>query len=253
MESKKISEIKLEFMQTKTPELPALFSKYSNDDRSGVITIVKQYKSRLEAYNNEISRMEVMKRYENNYRNYNYICGIDEVGRGPFAGPVVACAIILPKDCDLLYINDSKQLSEKKREELYDEIISSAIAYGVGSIPPARIDEINILQATYEAMRQAIHNLPVQPDILLNDAVIIPDVNIKQIPIIHGDAKSISIAAASIVAKVTRDRFMVAYDKVFPGYDLASNKGYGSPKHIAAIKKLGLTPIHRRSFVKNII
>ncbi|HKL99384.1 MAG TPA: ribonuclease HII, partial [Mobilitalea sp.] len=152
-----------------------------------------------------------------------------------------------------LYINDSKQLSEKKREELYDEIISSAIAYGVGSIPPARIDEINILQATYEAMRQAIHNLPVQPDILLNDAVIIPDVNIKQIPIIHGDAKSISIAAASIVAKVTRDRFMVAYDKVFPGYDLASNKGYGSPKHIAAIKKLGLTPIHRRSFVKNII
>ncbi|HKM00260.1 MAG TPA: ribonuclease HII, partial [Mobilitalea sp.] len=147
MESKKISEIKLEFMQTKTPELPALFNKYSNDDRSGVITIVKQYKSRLEAYNNEISRMEVMKRYENNYRDYNYICGIDEVGRGPFAGPVVACAMILPKDCDLLYINDSKQLSEKKREELYDEIISSAIAYGVGSIPPARIDEINILQA----------------------------------------------------------------------------------------------------------
>ena len=253
MGSKKISEIKLEFMQTKTPELPALFDKYSNDDRSGVITVIRQYKNRLEAYNKEINRMEVMKRYENNYPDYNYICGIDEVGRGPFAGPVVACAIILPKDCNLLYINDSKQLSEKKREELYDEIISCAITFGVGSIPPARVDEINILQATYEAMRQAIHNLSVQPDILLNDAVTIPGVNIKQIPIIHGDAKSISIAAASIVAKVTRDRFMVAYDKVFPGYDLASNKGYGSPKHIEAIKKLGLTPIHRRSFVKNFI
>ncbi|HKL79442.1 MAG TPA: ribonuclease HII [Mobilitalea sp.] len=248
-----MSEIKLEFMQTKTPELPALFDKYSNDDRSGVITVIRQYKNRLEAYNKEINRMEVMKRYENNYPDYNYICGIDEVGRGPFAGPVVACAIILPKDCNLLYINDSKQLSEKKREELYDEIISCAITFGVGSIPPARVDEINILQATYEAMRQAIHNLSVQPDILLNDAVTIPGVNIKQIPIIHGDAKSISIAAASIVAKVTRDRFMVAYDKVFPGYDLASNKGYGSPKHIEAIKKLGLTPIHRRSFVKNFI
>ena len=197
--------------------------------------------------------MELMKQYENQYCEYQYICGIDEVGRGPFAGPVIAAAVILPKDCDILYINDSKQLSEKKREELYDEIIAKAVAFGIGSVPPDQIDEMNILQATYEAMRKAILNMNVTPDILLNDAVTIPGVAMKQVPIIKGDAKSISIAAASIVAKVTRDRLMVAYDKIFPGYDFASNKGYGSAKHIEAIKELGLTPIHRRSFLKNII
>jgi ribonuclease HII len=194
-----------------------------------------------------------MKKYEKQYSTCQYICGIDEVGRGPFAGPVIASAVILPKDCNILYINDSKQLSEKKREELYDEIISNAVAFGIGSVPPDQIDDMNILQATYEAMRKAISNLALKPDILLNDAVTIPGVDIRQVPIIKGDAKSISIAAASIVAKVTRDRLMVAYDKVFPGYDFANNKGYGSPKHIEAIKKLGLTPIHRRSFVKNYI
>lgn len=250
---KKIAEIKLEFMQAAISDIPVLLEKYHKDTRSGTLTICNQYKNRNEAYHNEILRIDAMKQYENEYSDYNYICGIDEVGRGPFAGPVIACAVILPKDCNILYINDSKQLSEKKREELYDEIISSAVAYGIGSVPPQKIDEMNILQATYEAMRQAIKNLSVTPDILLNDAVTIPNVSIQQIPIIKGDAKSISIAAASIVAKVTRDRIMVAYDKVFPGYDLASNKGYGSARHIAAIKELGLTPIHRRSFVKNII
>lgn len=250
---KKIAEIKLEFMQAALEEIPALCEKYKDEERSGVKTICNQYKNRYEAYYKEQVRLDAMKEYERKYADYSYICGIDEVGRGPFAGPVIACAIILPKDCNILYINDSKQLSEKKREELYDEILSGAIAYGIGSVPPQKIDEINILQATYEAMRQAIKNLSVTPDILLNDAVTIPEVSIKQVPIIKGDAKSISIAAASIVAKVTRDRIMVAYDKVFPGYDFASNKGYGSAKHIEAIKELGLTPIHRRSFVKNII
>lgn len=250
---KKIAEIKLEFMQATTTDIPDLLEKYREDTRSGAITICNQYKNRYESYHNEIMRLDVMKEYERQYSDYSYICGIDEVGRGPFAGPVVACAVILPKDCNILYINDSKQLSEKKREELYDEIISTAIAFGVGSVPPQKIDDMNILQATYEAMRQAINNLSVTPDILLNDAVTIPKVSIKQVPIIKGDAKSISIAAASIVAKVTRDRIMVAYDKIFPGYDFASNKGYGSAKHIAAIQELGLTPIHRRSFVKNFI
>jgi len=249
----KISEIKLEFMQADASDIPALLDKYCGDERSGAITICNQYKAKLEAHQKELNRTHVMWQYELKYQNYQYICGIDEVGRGPFAGPVMACAIILPKDCNILYINDSKQLSEKKRDELYDEIISSAITYGIGSVPPARIDEINILQATYEAMRQAIGNLTVKPDILLNDAVTIPRVGIKQIPIIKGDAKSISIAAASIVAKVTRDRLMIAYDKIFPGYDFANNKGYGSAKHIEAIKEIGLTPIHRRSFVKNFI
>lgn len=250
---KKIAQIKLEFMQAKEEEIPALLEHYSTDHRSGVVTICNQYRNKILAMEKELERLAQMKYYENMYSDCQYICGIDEVGRGPFAGPVIAAAVILPKDCNILYINDSKQLSEKKREELYDEILSKAVAYGIGSVPPEEIDEINILQATYEAMRKAISNLPVKPDILLNDAVTIPDVSIRQVPIIKGDAKSISIAAASIVAKVTRDRLMIAYDKIFPGYDLASNKGYGSQKHIEAIKNLGPTPIHRKSFLKNII
>lgn len=250
---KKIAEVKLEFMQADNTEIPALLDKYKTDTRSGVVTLCNQYQNRLHAVQKEIDRLHTMMLYEKEYDEYSYICGVDEVGRGPLAGPVVACAVILPKNCDILYLNDSKQLTEKKREELYDEIIAKAIAFGVGSIPPQKIDEINILQATYEAMRQAIRNLSMKPDLLLNDAVTIPDVEIKQVPIIKGDAKSISIAAASIVAKVTRDRFMTAYDKVFPGYDFASNKGYGSEKHLEAIKKLGITPIHRKSFLKNII
>lgn len=250
---KKIAMIKLEFMQTPVEELPALLHKYSDDDRSGVITICRQYTAKLEAYRKELSRTDSMKRFERSYSEYEYICGIDEVGRGPFAGPVVACAVILPKDCKLLYINDSKKLTKKKREELYDEILAASIAYGIGSIPPSRIDEINILQATYEAMRQAVGNLSVKPDLLLNDAVTIPGLTIRQVPIVKGDAKSISIAAASIVAKVTRDRLMIAYDKIFPGYGLADNKGYGSELHIRALKELGPCPIHRRSFIKNYI
>lgn len=201
----------------------------------------------------ERERIESLKVYEHEYEAYGYVCGIDEVGRGPLAGPVVAGAVILPKDCDILYINDSKKLSEKKREELYDVIMREAVATGLGCIAPERIDEINILQATYEAMREAISNLSVKPDILLNDAVTIPQVDIRQIPIIKGDAKSISIGAASIIAKVTRDRLMVQYDEVFPGYGFASNKGYGSAAHIEALKQNGPCPIHRRSFIKNFV
>ncbi len=206
----------------------------------------------LEAYEKELRRTEEMKRYEKEYAAYSCICGIDEVGRGPLAGPVVAGAVILPKDCSILYLNDSKKLSEKKREELYDKIMEAAVAVGIGYNSPARIDEINILQATYEAMREAVANLSVRPDLLLNDAVTIPKVDIKQVPIIKGDAKSISIAAASIVAKVTRDRLMVKYDEIYPEYGFASHKGYGTAMHRDAIKKYGPTPIHRKSFIKNI-
>ncbi|NLK28609.1 MAG: ribonuclease HII [Clostridiales bacterium] len=250
---KKVAEIKLEFMQTAASDIPALLDKYQDDERSGVKTICVQYRKRLQALEMEQQRLDAMKQFELQYKDYEYICGIDEVGRGPFAGPVIACAIILPKDCNILYINDSKQLTEKKREELYDEIISQAISFGIRSIPPKKIDEINILQATYEAMRQAIGNLSVKPDLILNDAVTIPGVDIKQVPVIKGDSKSLSIAAASIVAKVTRDRLMVAYDQIFPDYDFASNKGYGSAKHIEALKRLGPSPIHRRSFLKKIL
>lgn len=201
----------------------------------------------------ERERLEGMKVYEYQYADRGYLCGIDEVGRGPLAGPVVAGAVILPKDCEILYLNDSKKLSEKKRELLYDEIMEKAVATGIGIVGPERIDEINILQATYEAMRMAIASLQVKPDLLLNDAVTIPQVTIPQVPIIKGDAKSVSIAAASIIAKVTRDRMMVQYAEWFPGYEFASNKGYGSAKHIAALKEQGPCVIHRQSFIKNFV
>ncbi|MFQ9934349.1 MAG: ribonuclease HII [Lachnospiraceae bacterium] len=201
----------------------------------------------------ERERIYNMKAYERMYGDRKYICGIDEVGRGPLAGPVVACAVILPPDEEILYINDSKKLSEKKRESLYDEIMEKAVAVGIGMESPAVIDEINILQATYKAMRTAIKNLSVTPDILLNDAVTIPEIEIEQVPIIKGDAKSVSIAAASIVAKVTRDRLMAEYDSIYPGYGFASNKGYGSRQHIDSLKALGKTPIHRNSFIGNFI
>ena len=165
----------------------------------------------------ELERLAAMSVYEKEYEEASYICGIDEAGRGPLAGPVVAGAVILPKDETILYLNDSKKLSPKKRDSLYDEIMEKAVAVGIGMASPARIDEINILQATYEAMREAVGKLAVNPDILLNDAVTIPGVEIPQVPIIKGDAKSISIAAASIVAKVTRDRLMEEYDQVLPG------------------------------------
>ena len=204
--------------------------------------------AKLEA---EKLRMYEMFKYEREHAECEYICGIDEVGRGPFAGPVVACAVILPKDCDILYLNDSKKLSEKKREELFIEIKEKAVSYGIGIVSEKVIDEINILQATYEAMRQAINNLSVKPDILLNDAVAIPGVDIKQVPIIKGDAKSASIAAASIVAKVTRDHMMEEFDSIYPGYEFASNKGYGTQAHRDALKALGPCEIHRRTFIKN--
>ena len=200
----------------------------------------------------EKARIEAMKVYENEYETHGWVCGIDEVGRGPLCGPVVASAVILPKDCQILYLNDSKKLSEKKREELYDIIMEQAVAVGVGMATPERIDEINILQATYEAMRQAISNLKIKPAVLLNDAVTIPGVEIPQIPIIKGDAKSVSIAAASIIAKVTRDRMMVEYDRMYPGYDLASNKGYGTKVHMEALRTIGPCEIHRKTFIKNV-
>ncbi len=249
----KINEIKKLFQAAKTDELPELIGIYGKDERSGVKTLIARAEKQLEALEKEKIRTESLKVYEKEYETYGYVCGIDEVGRGPLAGPVVAGAVILPKDCKILYLNDSKQLSEKKREELYDVIMEQAVACGIGYASPERIDEINILQATYEAMREAISNLQVSPDILLNDAVTIPEVKIKQIPIIKGDAKSVSIAAASIIAKVTRDRLMVQYDSVFPEYGFASNKGYGAQIHIEALKKYGPTPIHRKSFIKNFI
>ena len=180
------------------------------------------------------------------------ICGIDEAGRGPLAGPVAAGAVILPADHDILYLNDSKKLSAKKRDMLFDQIREEAVSWAVGLVEPARIDEINILQATYEAMRIAIGKLTARPDVLVNDAVTIPGVLIPQVPVIKGDAKCISIAAASILAKVTRDRIMEEMDAKYPEYGFAKHKGYGTKEHMDAIREHGPCPIHRRTFITKI-
>ena len=198
-------------------------------------------------------RLEGMREFENKYSDLAYIAGIDEAGRGPLAGPVVAAAVILPKDIFLPFLNDSKKVTEKRRDVLFDEIKQNAIAYGIGIASNTLIDEINILQATYEAMREAINALEKTPDILLVDAVHIPDINIKQVGIVKGDAKSVNIAAASILAKVTRDRLMAEYDKIYPEYGFASNKGYGTATHIAALKEIGPCAIHRKSFIGNFV
>lgn len=248
-----IQQIKNEFEAANENMLPLLFEKYETDERSGVKKILASYRKKQEKLFAERERLKKMTVYEEQYKDYEYICGIDEAGRGPLAGPVVAGAVILPKDCEILYLNDSKQLSAKKRDELYDEIIEKAICVEIGIVGPAVIDEINILQATYEAMRTAVSKLKIKPQILLNDAVTIPDINIKQVPIIKGDAKSVSIAAASIIAKVTRDRLMIEYDKIMPEYQFASNKGYGSAEHIKVLKEIGASAIHRQSFIKNFV
>ncbi|MCR5309896.1 MAG: ribonuclease HII [Lachnospiraceae bacterium] len=213
-----------------------------------IMTVINQDK-KYDKYLKEVERTEGLKVYERQYESLGFVCGIDEVGRGPLAGPVVAGAVVLPKDCKILYLNDSKKLSEKKREELYEVIKEGAVSVGIGIVGPEIIEEINILNATYEAMRRAVAELTVVPDVLLNDAVTIPGLPMKQVPIIKGDAKSVSIAAASIMAKVTRDRMMEEYAKIYPEYDFASNKGYGTAKHMEALRKYGLTPIHRKSFI----
>ena len=249
----KIGQIKDILENTDVIQLPEQLEQFKSDSRQGVVKLIEKFQKIYNSYIAEVERTENMKIYERKYSDYEFIAGIDEVGRGPLAGPVVTCAVILPKDFNVLYINDSKKLTEKKREELHEEIMKHAISVGIGIESPKVIDDINILQATYSAMRKAIDALEIKPDLLLNDAVTIPGVDIKQVPIIKGDAKSISIAAASIVAKVTRDRMMVEFDKIYPEYDFAGNKGYGSASHIEALKNIGPTPIHRQSFIKNFL
>ena len=245
----KIGEIRDLLQAAEDQMLPDFIARFESDERSGVRQLVQRAQKRLDALEKERERLMAMHQYEEQYKDCQAICGIDEAGRGPLAGPVVAAAVILPKDCEILYLNDSKQLSAKKRELLYDEIMEKAVSVGVGYATPQRIDEINILQATYEAMWQAVNKLSVCPDILLNDAVRIPGLSMQQVPIVKGDAKSVSIAAASIIAKVTRDRLMMEYDKAMPQYHFAANKGYGSAEHIEALAVYGASPIHRRSFI----
>ncbi|WP_394282811.1 ribonuclease HII [Frisingicoccus sp.] len=249
-----IDSIRKEYQALSENELEIFIEKYENDERQGVQKMILSCRKRMEKAAAEVQRLENMLIYEKKYYDTcDYICGIDEAGRGPLAGPVVAGAVILPKGLKIPYLNDSKQLSEKKREELYDVIMEQAVSVGVGIVSPERIDEINILQATYEAMREAVGTLSYRPDVLLNDAVIIPELTIPQEKIIKGDAKSLSIAAASVIAKVTRDRMMKAYHELFPEYGFEKHKGYGSKEHIEMIQKIGPCAIHRRSFLTHFI
>lgn len=250
---KSVSDIKELLKNTNINNIDHFIKEYELDSRKGVQAVIVSARKKQQSHEEEIQRIYDMGMYERKYEQYGLICGIDEVGRGPLAGPVVAAAVILPKDKEILYLNDSKKLTENKRNELYKEIMNHALATGIGIISPGRIDEINILNATYEAMNLAIKELAQEPDLFLNDAVTIPGVVKPQVPIIKGDTKSKSIAAASIIAKVTRDRLMKQYEEEMPGYDFASNKGYGSSTHIEALKKLGPTPIHRNSFIKNFV
>lgn len=203
----------------------------------------------------EIERLKEMLKIEDSLysEGYEYICGIDEAGRGPLCGPVVAAAVILPKDKYIEGVNDSKKLSPKKREKLYDDIKKEAISVGIGIVDVDIIEEINILNATKLAMIKAIKDLKIKPDYLLIDGNQLIDIDIEKQTVVSGDAKSESIAAASIIAKVTRDRMLVNFDKLYPEYGFAKHKGYGTKMHIEAIKKYGLTPIHRKSFCKKFV
>ena len=201
----------------------------------------------------ELLRLEAMKAYEKENKDCALICGIDEAGRGPLAGPVAAGAVILPRDCTILYLNDSKKLSEKRREELFLEIKEKALAWNVAVVSPARIDEINILQATFLAMRRACEGLSVRPDYALIDGNRMPPLDIPGETIVKGDACSANIAAASILAKVSRDRLMMELDKLYPEYQFAKHKGYGTKLHRELLQQYGPCPIHRRSFLKKIL
>ena len=244
---KKIAEIKNELQAADESKLPVFVERYEKDARSGVQALVAKARKSIYALTKEKQRIEMMKTYEKKYANCQFICGIDEVGRGPLAGPVVAGAVILPKDCKILYLNDSKQLSEKKREELYDKILEQAVAVAVGIAENELIDEVNIYQATRIAMKEALEALTIKPGHILIDAMQI-DTDSPQTKLIKGDARSASISAASIVAKVNRDQLMKFYDTVYPGYDLGNNAGYGTPKHLAGLAQKGVTPIHRKTF-----
>nr|WP_294680701.1 ribonuclease HII [uncultured Anaerotignum sp.] len=249
-----INEIKEILSHCPMDALPAQLKQWEGDSRKGVQNMLTSFRKKYEKHLQEQARLEEILTYERGCwaAGYELVAGVDEVGRGPLAGPVVAAAVVLPQGCKIEGVNDSKKLSAKKREELYDVILEQAITYGIGVVSNERIDEINILQATYEAMREALSQLSPHADYILADAVTIPRISTPQRGIVKGDAKSMSIGAASIIAKVYRDRLMESYDSVYPGYSFAANKGYGSAEHIAGIQGLGLTPIHRRSFVKNL-
>ena len=249
-----IGAIKAILSKCAIKELDTFVKEYEMDERAGVMKLVATAQKRMEAYQVEMDRVRNMMKFDMDLGRGKAIVGVDEVGRGPLAGPVVTAAVMMPMGGDpIAYVNDSKKVSEKKREALYDEIMATAVSVSIGVRDVATIDEHNILQATLMAMTDAVLEISEPYDYIIADALTIPDVLGTQYKIIKGDEKSYNVAAASIVAKVTRDRMMVAYDELFPGYDFAGNKGYGAPVHIEAIKTIGPCPIHRRTFIKNFL
>ena len=250
-----IKEIK-ELLTTITDLESSLFEELGKDPRAGVQKEIQKRKREIQAELEEINRLETMLRYEKELyaEGINLIAGVDEVGRGPLAGPVVAAAVILPKDCKIKGLNDSKKIPKKKHMEIFQAVKNQALAIGIGIMDNHVIDQVNIYEATKLAMKEAISQLEPQPEHLLIDAMKL-DLPISQTSIIKGDANSLSIAAASIIAKVTRDKIMVNYDQEFPGYDFGQNAGYGTAKHLEGIEKYGVTPIHRTSFepIKTIV
>ena len=250
-----IKEIK-ELLTTITDLESSLFEELGKDPRAGVQKEIQKRKREIQAELDENNRLETMLRYEKEFyaEGINLIAGVDEVGRGPLAGPVVAAAVILPKDCKIKGLNDSKKISKKKHMEIFQAIKNQALAIGIGIMDNHVIDQVNIYEATKLAMKEAIYQLGPQPEHLLIDAMRL-DLPITQTSIIKGDANSLSIAAASIIAKVTRDKIMANYDQEYPGYDFAQNAGYGTAKHLEGIEKHGVTPIHRTSFepIKTIV
>ena len=243
-----IKEIKEQLASIQRLDDP-LLTELEQDSRSGVIQAIAKRKKEIQKRLDEDERLEGMLAYEKECyaRGIDLIAGVDEVGRGPLAGPVVAAAVILPKACKIPGLNDSKKIPKSKHKEIYEAVLQNAIAIGVGVKDNHVIDQVNIYEATKLAMMEAIGQLEPQPQHLLIDAMKL-DLPISQTSIIKGDANSLSIAAASIVAKVTRDQMMEEFDREYPGYDFAQNAGYGTAKHLAGLDKLGVTPIHRRSF-----
>lgn len=253
-----IKAIKEYFLLLPIQQIPTAIEKFKSDPRVGVQDICRQYENKYTADVKDRERLKNMKEFDQVFTNNGQylLAGVDEAGRGPLAGPVVAAAVVFPADVDILGIDDSKKISEEKRERLYDEIMEKAISVGVGIVDSTVIDEINILQATFKAMREAIASVKVSPEVLLidgNQAIPKFTEDIEQHAVIRGDSKSLSIAAASIIAKVTRDRIMIAYDEIYPEYVFKSNKGYGSNLHQWAIQDIGPCPIHRKTFIKNIL
>ncbi|NMS88737.1 ribonuclease HII [Clostridioides difficile] len=255
MQNKSVREIK-EIIETLEVEKYMQYIELLRvDDRKSVQSLAIKLAKKLDNIRREEERLETINIFEHEGYNkgYLYIGGIDEAGRGPLAGPVVASVVVFKKDTKIEGVNDSKKLSEAKRDELFEVIKKEALDYGIGIVNNEEIDEFNILNATYMAMKKAINCLKQAPDYLLVDAATIPGIDIAQNPIVKGDSKSISIAAASILAKVTRDSIMYQYDRVYPEYGFKSHKGYGTKEHYEAIEKHGITPIHRKSFLKNIL